>query len=67
MGQLTIARFRGDTAFGFVTRILSTFFGCIVGLVIWWVALILVHSYVHTDERTSGIYQLVMEKGIRTA
>lgn len=37
MGQLTIARFRGDTAFGLVSRLLSTFYGVIVGLVMWWV------------------------------
>jgi hypothetical protein len=35
MGQLTISRFRGDTAFGFVARIISTFFGGLVGLVMW--------------------------------
>jgi hypothetical protein len=35
MGQLTISRFRGDTAFGFVARIISTFFGGLAGLVMW--------------------------------
>lgn len=35
MGQLTIARFRGDTAFGLVARITSTFLGGLVGLVMW--------------------------------
>lgn len=37
MGQLTIARFRGDTTFGLVTRVFSTFSGGIVGMVIWYV------------------------------
>lgn len=36
MAQLTSARFRGDTTFGFLTRILSTFLGGLVGLCIWW-------------------------------
>ncbi|KAF7964639.1 hypothetical protein HWV62_4637, partial [Athelia sp. TMB] len=38
MGQLTMARFRGDTSFGFVARIFSTFFGGLVGLVMWYVS-----------------------------
>jgi len=37
MAQLTIARFRGDTAFGQVVRILGTFLGGIVGMLIWFV------------------------------
>ncbi len=37
MGQLTLARFRGDTTFGLVARILSTFFGGIVGMTMWYV------------------------------
>ncbi|KAF8548399.1 hypothetical protein OG21DRAFT_1449193 [Imleria badia] len=37
MAQLTLSRFRGDTAFGFVTRIVSTFVGGIVGTVMWFV------------------------------
>ncbi|KAF9499221.1 hypothetical protein BDN71DRAFT_1384411 [Pleurotus eryngii] len=37
MGQLTLARFRGDTTFGLTARILATFFGCIAGLVMWYV------------------------------
>ncbi|XP_006457385.1 hypothetical protein AGABI2DRAFT_212754 [Agaricus bisporus var. bisporus H97] len=32
MGQLTIARFRGDTIFGLVARIMSTFLGSVVGM-----------------------------------
>ncbi|KAI9457690.1 hypothetical protein HD554DRAFT_2141755 [Boletus coccyginus] len=38
MGQLTLARFRGDTAFGLVTRIISTFVGGIIGTVIWYIS-----------------------------
>lgn len=38
LGQLTISRFRGDTAFAFVTRIISTFFGGLVGLVMWYIS-----------------------------
>ncbi|KAK0473358.1 hypothetical protein IW261DRAFT_1503962 [Armillaria novae-zelandiae] len=34
MGQLTLARFRGDTTFGLVARIFSTFFGGLTGAVI---------------------------------
>lgn len=37
MGQLTIARFRGDTTFGLVTRVFSTFAGGVVGMIIWCV------------------------------
>lgn len=37
MGQLTLARFRGDTTFGLTARILATFFGCIAGLIMWYV------------------------------
>lgn len=38
MGQLTIARFRGDTTFGLTSRILATFFGGLVGLAMWYTA-----------------------------
>ncbi|EGN97169.1 hypothetical protein SERLA73DRAFT_183808 [Serpula lacrymans var. lacrymans S7.3] len=38
MGQLTLARFRGDTTFGLVARIGSTFCGGIVGMVMWYVS-----------------------------
>ncbi|KAJ3712876.1 hypothetical protein C8R42DRAFT_727627 [Lentinula raphanica] len=37
MAQLTSARFRGDTTFGFLTRILSTFLGGGVGLCMWYI------------------------------
>ena len=37
MGQITLARFRGDTAFGLASRLLSTFFGGLTGLVMWYV------------------------------
>ena len=35
MAQLTISRFQGDTTFGLVSRIGSTFFGSLTGLVVW--------------------------------
>ncbi|PBK88893.1 hypothetical protein ARMGADRAFT_996733 [Armillaria gallica] len=38
MGQLTLARFRGDTTFGLVARIFSTFFGGLTGAVIWYIS-----------------------------
>ncbi|KAF9220310.1 hypothetical protein BS17DRAFT_739428 [Gyrodon lividus] len=38
MGQLTLARFRGDTTFGLVARICSTFIGCIIGTVMWYIS-----------------------------
>ncbi|KAF8885154.1 hypothetical protein BD779DRAFT_1611982 [Infundibulicybe gibba] len=38
MGQLTLARFRGDTAFGLTARILSTFLGGVVGMVMWYIS-----------------------------
>jgi len=37
MAQLTLARFRGDTTFGLVTRITSSFVGGIIGTVMWFV------------------------------
>ncbi|TFK95222.1 hypothetical protein BDV98DRAFT_587243 [Pterulicium gracile] len=37
MAQLTLARFRGDTVFGFTARIISTFLGGLVGLLIWYI------------------------------
>jgi hypothetical protein len=38
MGQLTLARFRGDTTFGLVARIVSTFGGGLTGAAIWHVS-----------------------------
>ncbi|ESK92525.1 hypothetical protein Moror_4433 [Moniliophthora roreri MCA 2997] len=38
MAQLTLARFRGDTTFGQVARITSTFLGGLVGMVIWYIS-----------------------------
>ncbi|KAG7440516.1 uncharacterized protein BT62DRAFT_910398 [Guyanagaster necrorhizus] len=38
MGQVTLARFRGDTTFGLVARIISTFFGGLAGAVIWYIS-----------------------------
>ena len=36
MGQLTLARFRGDTTFGLVARIFSTFMGGLLGTALWY-------------------------------
>ena len=38
MGQLTLARFRGDTTFGLVARIVSTFGGGLTGATVWHVS-----------------------------
>jgi Fusaric acid resistance protein-like len=35
MGQLALARFRGDTTFSLVARIISTFSGGLTGAAIW--------------------------------
>lgn len=37
MGQTTLSRFQGDTVFGLLTRIASTFAGGVIGLVMWCV------------------------------
>ncbi|KAG9311166.1 hypothetical protein JVU11DRAFT_8233 [Chiua virens] len=38
MGQFTLSRFRGDTTFGLVTRIVSTFIGGIIGTIMWYIS-----------------------------
>lgn len=38
LGQTTLSRFRGDTVFGLTSRILSTFFGGVVGMIIWYIS-----------------------------
>ncbi|KAF8901456.1 hypothetical protein CPB84DRAFT_1815176 [Gymnopilus junonius] len=38
MGQMALARFQGDTYFALWARAVSTFFGAIVGTVIWYIA-----------------------------
>ncbi|KAG1817351.1 hypothetical protein EV424DRAFT_1324468 [Suillus variegatus] len=38
MAQLTLARFRGDTTFGVIARIISTFAGGLIGTVIWYIS-----------------------------
>ncbi|KAH6904695.1 hypothetical protein BKA70DRAFT_1296143 [Coprinopsis sp. MPI-PUGE-AT-0042] len=38
MGQLTIARFRGDTVFGLSARIIATFAGGCVGMAMWYIS-----------------------------
>lgn len=42
MGQMALARFQGDTYFALWARVVSTFFGAIVGMVMWYVNL---HSF----------------------
>ena len=37
MAQLALTRFRGDTGFAWVARVLATFWGGITGMVIWYV------------------------------
>ncbi|KAL5501058.1 hypothetical protein ACEPAH_9445 [Sanghuangporus vaninii] len=37
-GQLTLSRFRGDTAFAWISRVFSTFMGCVVGMVMWYIS-----------------------------
>lgn len=38
MSQLTLSRHRGESIFALVSRLMSTFFGAAVGLVIWYMA-----------------------------
>lgn len=38
MAQLTLARFRGDTAFGLFSRLVSTLIGAAVGTVLWYIS-----------------------------
>lgn len=38
MGQLTLARFRGDTTFALVARLISTFLGGVLGMLLWCVS-----------------------------
>jgi hypothetical protein len=38
MGQLTLARFSGDTTFGLVARIISTFAGGLTGAAVWHIS-----------------------------
>ncbi|KDR73069.1 hypothetical protein GALMADRAFT_270443 [Galerina marginata CBS 339.88] len=37
-GQMTLQRFRGDTAFALFARIISTFFGALTGMVMWYMS-----------------------------
>jgi hypothetical protein len=37
MTALTIAQFTADTIFGFVCRIVGTFLGALLGMVIWYI------------------------------
>ena len=38
-GQLTLGRFKGNTAFTWVVRVISTFLGCFTGMATWYVPL----------------------------
>ncbi|KAF8956639.1 hypothetical protein BDZ97DRAFT_1763642 [Flammula alnicola] len=38
MGYLTLARFRGETTFSLVARIIATFFGGITGMIMWYIS-----------------------------
>ncbi|PAV21583.1 hypothetical protein PNOK_0154000 [Pyrrhoderma noxium] len=38
IGQLTMSRFRGDTIFGWFSRVLATFLGGILGAVMWYIS-----------------------------
>ncbi|KAJ7157023.1 hypothetical protein C8R43DRAFT_998138 [Mycena crocata] len=38
MGQSTLARFRGDTVFGLSSRVLSTFLGGLLGMIMWFIS-----------------------------
>ncbi|KAJ7272064.1 hypothetical protein B0H12DRAFT_1299013 [Mycena haematopus] len=38
MGQSTLSRFRGDTVFGLSARVLSTFLGVVLGMVMWYIS-----------------------------
>lgn len=55
MGQLTLARFRGDTTFGLFTRIVSTFVGGIIGMMMWCVSAQISHV-TWPNDRAPGIY-----------
>ncbi|KZT65496.1 hypothetical protein DAEQUDRAFT_520383 [Daedalea quercina L-15889] len=38
MGQLTLARFRGDMTFALVSRLMCTLFGGVTGMVMWYIS-----------------------------
>ncbi|KAF8911493.1 hypothetical protein CPB84DRAFT_1671782 [Gymnopilus junonius] len=38
MGQMALARFQGDTTFALWARITSTFFGALVGMIMWYIS-----------------------------
>ncbi|CCM03488.1 uncharacterized protein FIBRA_05622 [Fibroporia radiculosa] len=38
MGQLTLMRFRGDTTFALVARLMSTFVGGVIGMLLWYIS-----------------------------
>jgi len=58
MGQITLSRFRGDTTLGLGVRIFSTFFGGLVGLVMWCVfsRFLTSQSILFSMERTQSVH-----------
>ncbi|KAJ7744984.1 hypothetical protein DFH07DRAFT_20255 [Mycena maculata] len=38
MAQVTLSRFRGDTVFGLSSRVLSTFLGGVLGMLMWYIS-----------------------------
>lgn len=66
IGQLTLSRFRGDTTFGWVSRILATFSGGLVGTVLWYAPSTHVVSSFINDRRCKGIFPQGMVEEIHT-
>ena len=60
VGQTTHFRFRGETSYGFISRVLSTLFGGIVGMTMWWVTSICFHTCSeHSTERLAMISRYI--------
>ncbi|EEB09238.1 hypothetical protein SJAG_04423 [Schizosaccharomyces japonicus yFS275] len=38
LGTMNLARFSGDTIYGYLARILGTLFGCTVGMMLWYIS-----------------------------
>jgi hypothetical protein len=64
IGQLTLARFRGDTGFGFCARLISTFLGGLVGMVMWYGGPLSRRKYIHV---LSGIFRVAQAPGVPMA
>lgn len=50
MGQLTLARFRGDTTFGLTARVLSTFGGGLIGACMWYALWVLLYTVIADED-----------------